>query len=187
MQTNTAQAAQTAKTTTAVYRAAPPQLATPTDLTPEEVQNIATAINPIIADAFALYAKTKNFHWHLSGSHYRDYHLLLDEQAQTILDSIDPLAERMRRIGATTIHSIAHITQLQTISDNNEDFVPPDRMMQELISDNRQIAEHQRAAIKLCESNRDTPTSNLLQSVLDETEHRIWFLFENSTGGKNEL
>lgn len=169
------------------YRAAPPQLATPTDLTTEEVQKIATAVNPIIADAFALYTKTKNFHWHLSGSHYRDYHLLFDEQAETIFDSIDPLAERMRRIGATTIHSISHITQLQTIPDNNEDFVPPDRMMQDLIADNRRMATSQRAAIEICESNRDTPTSNLLQSVLDETERRIWFLFENSVGGKNEL
>ena len=181
-----AQTAQTAKKADD-YRRAPKQLATPTDLTPEEVKNIAAAINPIIADAFALYAKTKNFHWHLSGSHYRDYHLLLDEQAQTILDSIDPLAERMRRIGATTIHSIAHIAELQTISDNNEDFVPPDRMMHELIADNRQIATHQRAAIEICEQNRDTPTGNLLQSVLDETERRIWFLYETSVGVEHEL
>lgn len=186
MQTKTAQAARPAKKAVE-YRPAPKQLATPTDLTPEEVENIATAINPIIADAFALYAKTKNFHWHLSGSHYRDYHLLLDEQAQTILDSIDPLAERMRRIGATTIRSIAHIAALQTISDNNDDFVPPDRMMQELIADNRRIATHQRQAIGTCEQNRDAVTGGLLQSVLDETERRIWFLFENSTGGKNEL
>lgn len=181
-----AQTAQTAKKADD-YRVAPKQLATPTDLKPEEVQKIAMAVNPIIADAFALYTKTKNFHWHLSGSHYRDYHLLFDEQAETIFDSIDPLAERMRRIGATTVHSIAHIAQLQTISDNNEDFVPPDRMIQELIADNRQIAEHQRAAIEICEQNRDTPTSNLLQSVLDETERRIWFLYETSVGGTNEL
>ncbi len=181
-----AQTAQTAKKGDD-YRHAPKQLATPTDLTREVAKNIASEINPIIADSFAIYTKAKNFHWHLTGSHYRDYHLLLDEQANSILDSIDPLAERMRRVGATTIRSITHIAQLQTIKDNNEDFVPPDRMMQELIADNRQIATHQRAAIETCDKNRDTPTSNLLQSFLDETERRIWFLFDTSVGGEHEL
>jgi starvation-inducible DNA-binding protein len=166
---------------------APKQLATPTDLKPEEVRAVVEAVNPLIADAFALFTKTKNFHWHVASSHYRDYHLLLDEQATSIFESIDPLAERLRRIGGTTIRSIAHITQLQTIADDNNEFVPPDQMIQELIDDNRHIAEHQRAAIKICEQNRDTPTSNLLQEILDQTERRIWFLYEVSTGGKNEF
>ncbi len=150
------------------------ELATPTDLTPQEVQRIVEAVNPLIADAFALYTKTKNFHWHLAGSHFRDYHLLLDEQAGGIFESIDPLAERVRRIGGTTIRSISHIGQLQTIKDDNNDFLPADKMIQELITDNQQIAARQRAAIEVCDQNRDTPTSNLLQDFLDQTERRIW-------------
>jgi len=165
---------------------APKQLATPTDLKPEEAQSVTEAVNPLIADAFALFTKTKNFHWHVASSHYRDYHLLLDEQAQSILESIDPMAERVRRIGGTTIRSISHVAQLQHIADDNDEFVPPDKMIQELIKDNRQIAERQRAAIEVCEENRDTPTANLLQEILDQTEKRIWFLFEISAGGKNE-
>src|SRR5215475_12446787 len=146
---------------------APKQLATPTDLKPEEVERIVTAVNPLIADAFALFTKTKNFHWHIASSHYRDYHLLLDEQAASIFESIDTLAERMRRIGGTTIRSISHISQLQTIEDDNRDFVPPDEMIEELIGDNLHIAELQRAAIEICDENRDTPTGNLLQEILD--------------------
>jgi starvation-inducible DNA-binding protein len=165
---------------------APKQLATPTDLKPEEVRRIVEAINPLIADAFALFTKTKNFHWHIASSHYRDYHKLLDEQASAILDAIDPLAERLRRIGGTTIRSITHISQLQTIEDDNQDFVPPDKMIEELLKDNRHLAQMQRAAIDVCEQNRDTPTSNILQDILDQTERRIWFLYEVSTGGKNE-
>ena len=165
---------------------APRQLATPTDLKPAEVQAVVNAINPLVADAFALYVKTKNFHWHIASSHYRDYHLLLDEQAASILEAIDPLAERLRRIGGTTIRSIAHIAQLQTIADDNRDFIPADEMIQELIKDNRHMAEQQRAAIEVCDENRDTPTGNLLQEILDQTERRIWFLYEISTGGRNE-
>ncbi len=166
---------------------APKELATPTDLKPEEARAVVEALNPLIADAFALYTKTKNFHWHVASSHYRDYHLLLDEQADSIFESIDPLAERVRRIGGTTIRSIAHIAQLQTIADDNNEFVPPDKMIEELIKDNRQIAEQQRAAIEISEQNRDTPTSNLLQDILDKTEKRIWFLYEVSTGGKHKF
>src|SRR2546428_9093291 len=165
---------------------APKELATPTDLKPEEVRSIVEAVNPLIADAFALFTKTKNYHWHVASSHFRDYHLLLDEQADSIMDSIDPLAERVRRIGGTTIRSIAHVSQLQSITDDNHDYVPPDKMIQELIKDNLHIAEQQRAAIEICEKNRDTATSNLLQEILNQTEKRIWFLYEVSTGGKNE-
>jgi starvation-inducible DNA-binding protein len=164
---------------------APRPLATPTDLKPNEVQAVVEAINPIIADSYALYVKTKNYHWHLAGSHFRDYHLLFDEQADAIFGSIDPLAERMRRIGATTIRSISHIGELQTIEDDNDDFVPPENMIQNLIADNRHIAEAQRAAIEICDKNRDTVTGNLLQEILDETEKRIWFLFEVCQGGKH--
>jgi starvation-inducible DNA-binding protein len=164
----------------------PKQLATPSDLKPEEIERIVAAVNPLIADAFALFTKTKNFHWHIASSHYRDYHLLLDEQAASIFESIDTLAERMRRIGGTTIRSISHISQLQTIEDDNRDFVPPDEMIKELMSDNLHIAGLQRAAIEICDENRDTPTGNLLQEILDQTERRIWFLYEISTGGENQ-
>ncbi len=166
---------------------APAALATPTDLKPEEIKKVVTAVNPLIADAFALYAKTKNFHWHLSGSHFRDYHLMFDEQADNIFEGIDILSERIRKIGGTTIRSISHISHLQTIADNNEDFVAPDKMIAELLKDNQQIARNQRAAIKITEDNNDSPTSNILQELLDGTERRIWFLFEVSRGGQNEL
>jgi len=163
---------------------APRELATPTDLKPEEVEKVVETINPLVADAFALFVKTKNFHWHVASSHYRDYHLLLEEQAQSIMESIDPLAERVRRIGGLTIRSISHVAQLQTIEDENRDFVPPDQMIKELLMDNGQVAKQMRAAIEICEENRDTPTANLLQEMRDETERRIWFLHEVSTGGE---
>jgi starvation-inducible DNA-binding protein len=123
---------------------APKQLATPTDLKPEEVERVVTAVNPLIADAFALFTKTKNYHWHVASSHYRDYHLLLDEQAASIFESIDILAERMRRIGATTIRSISHVSQLQTIEDDNRDFVAPDEMIKGLIDDRGAAARRDR-------------------------------------------
>lgn len=163
----------------------PEELATPTDLKAEEVEKVAETINPLVADAFALFVKTKNFHWHVAGSHFRDYHLLFEEQAQSIIGSIDPLAERVRRLGGLTIRSISHIAQLQTIEDQNRDFVPPDEMIQELLEDNKQMAEQQREAIEICEENRDTPTANLLQEMLDQTERRIWFLHEVSMGDNN--
>jgi starvation-inducible DNA-binding protein len=170
----------------AVRAAKPPvarQLATPTDLKEEEARNVIAAVNPLIADAFALYVKTKNFHWHVYGSHFRDYHKLFDQQAGTVLDGIDELAERVRKIGGTTIRSISHISQLQTIRDDDEECVSPQEMITRLLEDNRHIAEQQREAIEVCEKNRDTPTGNLLQEILDQTERRIWFLFEVSQGG----
>ncbi|HEY3268216.1 MAG TPA: DNA starvation/stationary phase protection protein [Armatimonadota bacterium] len=157
-----------------------PNLATTTDLTSEEREAVANAVNPLIADAFALYVKTKNFHWHLSGPHFRDYHLMLDEQAESIFESIDVLAERVRKVGGVTLKSISHISNLQTIDDDNDDFVPAPEMIQRLLNDNRHIAVNIRAAIDLTEEKRDTPTSNILQDVLDQTERRIWFLFEAS-------
>ncbi len=164
---------------------APDRLATPTDLKSEEVQAVTQAVNPLIADTFALYVKTKNFHWHLAGSHFRDYHLLFDEQAEALFDAIDPLAERVRRIGGTTIRSISHISQLQTIPDDNDEFVPSGEMVQRLLDDNRRMAEAQREAIEICDHNRDSATSNLLQEILDETERRIWFLYEVAQGLEN--
>ncbi len=164
----------------------PTPLSTPTGLKPKEVLRIVETVNPLIANAFALYLKTKNFHWHLSGSHFREYHLLLDEQADSIFESIDPLAERVRRIGGTTIRSVSHVAQLQTIADSNEDFVPAEEMIRELIEDNLQMAAQQRSAIEVCDRSRDSSTSSLLQDYLDQTERRIWFLYEVSTGGEYE-
>jgi starvation-inducible DNA-binding protein len=160
--------------------AAPPDLATPTYLRQDEAQAVRDAINPLIADALALYVKTKNYHWHVSGSHFRDYHLLFDEQAASILSSVDVLAERVRKIGGTTIRSIAHIVSLQTIEDDDDDAIPAPEMIRRLIEDNRRMAERQRAAIEICSRNRDSATESVLETVLDETERRVWFLFEVS-------
>ena len=134
----------------------------------------------MIADALALYVKTKNFHWHLAGPRFRDYHLLFDEQAAAILDSIDILAERVRKLGGLTIRSIGHIARLQTVQDDNDEFVPTSEMINRLLADNRKMAEAQREAIEVCDDHDDTPTGNILQEILDQTERRIWFLFELS-------
>jgi starvation-inducible DNA-binding protein len=158
----------------------PRALATVTDLKADDVPVIAEAVNPLIADAFALYVKTKNFHWHLAGPRFRDYHLLFDEQAASILDSIDVLAERVRKIGGTTLRSVGHIARLQGISDDDDNYVPASEMIGRLLADNQRMAERQRAAIKLCDDRGDTPTGNILQDVLDQTERRIWFLYEVS-------
>jgi len=138
---------------------APEALATPTDLSPEVVQKITEAITSLVADAFALYVKTKNFHWHLSGARFRDIHLLLDEQAEVIFATTDPLAERVRRIGGTTIRSISHVSELQTIKDDNEEFVDPDDMIRILMEDNKHIAVNQRKAHSVCDENGDAATA----------------------------
>lgn len=164
--------------------AAPRPLATPTDLGHDEVRAVVQAVNPLIADSLALYVKTKNFHWHASGPHFRDYHLLFDEQAEAVLESVDILAERLRKIGGGTIRSIGHVASLQTIGDDEEEFVPPLEMVRRLLEDNRAMAEHQREAIEVCDKNRDSPTGNILQDILDQTERRIWFLFEVSQSGE---
>src|ERR671932_2770256 len=160
-------------------------LATKTDLSPQDTKAVTEVVNPLIADAFALYVKTKNFHWHLYGSHFRDYHVLLDEQADAIFESIDIMAERVRKVGGTTIRSISHITQLQTIEDDNDEYVPPGEMIKRLLDDNLHIAKLPRDAINVCDENRDSPTSNLLQDILDKTERRKWFLYEIMQGSKN--
>jgi starvation-inducible DNA-binding protein len=138
----------------------PTQLATKTDLSPQETKAITEAVNPLVADAFALYVKTKNFHWHLYGSHFNDYHVLFDEHVEAILESIDIMAERVRRVGGTTIRSISHIGHLQTIEDNNNSLVSPGDMIRILMEDNDHIAKMIRDAIEVCDKNRDSPTSN---------------------------
>ena len=158
--------------------AVPLPLDTPTILASEESQAVADALNPLIADAFALYVKVKNYHWHITGPHFHDYHLLLDEQAETVLSTIDILAERIRKIGQTTIRGIKDISRLQTIEDDLDEFVPAGQMIRNLMQDNLLVAELQRNAIEICDKNRDTPTSNRLQEILDGTERRIWFLYE---------
>jgi starvation-inducible DNA-binding protein len=163
--------------------AVPRQLATPTDLEREEAQAVTEALNPLVADAFALYVKTKNFHWHVAGSHFRGFHLLFDEHAEAILGSIDLLAERVRKIGGTTIRSLSHIAALKNVEDDNDDYVKPEEMIRRLLADNQAVAGRLRAAIEVCEQNRDSPTGNLLQEVLDQTEKRIWFLHSVSQGG----
>jgi starvation-inducible DNA-binding protein len=165
------------KTTVRAFPA-PEQLATPTDLSSEDVQRITEAINPLVADAFALYLKTKNFHWHLSGARFRDLHLLFDEHADAIFESIDLLAERVRRVGGTTIRSISHISQLQTISDDNDEFVAPDAMVLRLMEDNRHYIELQRQAHAVCDVAGDVATTSILDDIIDQTERRVWFLYE---------
>lgn len=164
---------------------APPKLATTTDLKPEEVQAVTDVVNPLVADAFAMYVKSKNYHWHLSGSHFRDYHKLLDQHATIYLESIDIMAERIRRIGGTTIRSVNHVSQLQTVDDDNSEFVPPADMVRNLIADDNHIAQKMRQAIEVCENNHDDPTANRLEEILDNVERYKWFLFEVSQGADN--
>jgi starvation-inducible DNA-binding protein len=155
-------------------------LDTPTDLSTEAVQEISAAINATLADTFALYLKTKNFHWHISGPHFRDYHLLLDEQGEQIFAMTDDLAERVRKIGGTTLRSIGEITELQRIKDNNADFVAPLDMLRELMSDNKALAKSMRDAHEVADKNEDVATTSLLENFIDQTERRTWFLFEAS-------
>jgi len=156
----------------------PRELATATDLPAKDVRTVTEALNPLVADAFALYVKTKNFHWHLSGARFRDLHLLFDEQAEAILASIDPLAERVRKIGGTTVRSIAQIGTLQTIKDDDETFVKPDQMVRRLMEDNKAIAASMREAHTACDATDDVATTSLLEDLIDGTERRTWFLFE---------
>jgi starvation-inducible DNA-binding protein len=157
-----------------------PELDTPTDLAPAAVEKISASLNTLLADAFALYLKTKNFHWHVSGRHFRDYHLLLDEQSEAIFATTDQLAERVRKLGGITLRSIGQVSKLQTIKDNNEDYVPPRQMLRELMQDNKHVAAAMRKAHKLADDNEDTGTAQLLELFIDETERRTWFLFEAS-------
>jgi starvation-inducible DNA-binding protein len=153
-------------------------LATPTDLGPDAVRDISGALNALLADTLALYLKTKNFHWHVSGPHFRDYHLLLDEQADQIFATADPIAERVRKIGGRTVHSIGEIGRLQRLIDNDAEFVTPLDMLAELREDHKQVANELRRTHALCEEHHDVATASLLEIWIDEAERRIWFLFE---------
>ena len=157
-----------------------PDLDTPTDLPQAAVDKISASLNVLLADAFALYLKTKNFHWHVSGRHFRDYHLMLDEQSDQIFATTDELPERVRKLGGTTLRSIGQIGKMQTIQDNNESYVTPREMLRELMEDNKRVAAAMRKAHKLADDHEDSGTAGLLETFIDETERRTWFLFEAS-------
>ena len=154
-------------------------LVTPTDLERAATKDIAGAMNAILADVFALYLKTKNFHWHMSGPHFRDYHLLLDEQADQLFAMTDPIAERIRKVGATTLRSIGHISRLQRVADNDAEYVEPSDMLAELREDNKTLAARLREAHDVCDEHEDIATASLIEVWIDETERRTWFLFES--------
>jgi starvation-inducible DNA-binding protein len=153
-------------------------LATPTNLGANAVQDIAGALNILLADTFALYLKTKNFHWHVSGPHFRDYHLLLDEQAAQIFAATDDIAERVRKLGATTLRSVGQIAKLQRVLDNDADYVTPQDMLAELRDDNKQLVFHLKQTHDLCDEHGDVATASLIENWIDEAERRVWFLFE---------
>ena len=155
-------------------------LDTPTDLSEQAVKQISAKLAEILATTFALYVKTKNFHWHVSGPHFRDYHLLLDEQGEQIFDSTDDIAERARKIGGTTIRSIGQIAKLQGIEDNDESYVAPGDMLRELMADNKVLVKAMRECHELCDEHEDVATASLLENFIDQTERRTWFLFEAS-------
>ncbi len=158
-------------------------LATPTDLGRAAVQEIAGAMNAVLADVFSLYLKTKNFHWHMSGPHFRDWHRLLDEQGDQLFAMTDPIAERVRKLGASTIHSIGEISRLKRLADNDADYVEPLDMLAELGEDNKALVARLREAHDLCDEHRDFATASLIENWIDETEERIWFLYEATRRG----
>jgi starvation-inducible DNA-binding protein len=158
-------------------------LITPTDLGAGAAKDIAGAMNAILADVFALYIKTKNFHWHMSGPHFRDYHLLLDEQADQLFAMTDPIAERIRKVGGSTLRSIGHIARVQRVIDNDAEYVEPLDMLAELREDNAQLASRLRAVHDLLDEHRDMASASLIEGWIDETERRTWFLFESSRHG----
>src|SRR5262245_34002188 len=153
-------------------------LDTPTDLEPNAVRDISGALNILLADMFALYLKTKNFHWHVSGPHFRDYHLLLDEQGDQIFATTDAIAERVRKIGGVTLRSIGHIGRLQRVLDNDAEYVTPQDMLAELRDDNKQLTSHLREAHAICDKHDDVASASLIENWIDEAERRTWFLFE---------
>ncbi len=159
-------------------------LGTPTGLGPEATRDISGALNALLADFFALYLKTKNFHWHVSGPHFRDYHLLMDEQADQLYATTDVIAERVRKIGGTTVRSIGHIGRLQRVLDNDADYVTPLDMLAELREDNSQLAARMRETHNVCEEHGDVATASFIEIWIDEAERRTWFLFEASRPGE---
>jgi starvation-inducible DNA-binding protein len=157
-------------------------LATPTDLTRSATKDIAGAMNAILADVFALYLKTKNFHWHMSGPHFRDYHLLLDEHGDQLFAMTDPIAERIRKVGGLTLRSIGHVSRTQRVLDNDAEYVEPLDMIAELADDNKTLAARLREAHNVCDEHRDVATASLIEVWIDETERRTWFLSEIKRG-----
>jgi starvation-inducible DNA-binding protein len=155
-------------------------LETPSYLTSNAIRDLSGVLNTLLADTFALYLKTKNYHWHMSGPHFRDYHLLLDEQADQIFAVTDPIAERVRKIGGMTLRSIGHVGRLQRIQDNDAEYVTPLDMLAELREDNMTMAENMRAAHELCDEQGDVATASLLEVWIDEAERRAWFLYEST-------
>ena len=153
-------------------------LSTPSDLGSEAIRDISASLNALLADMFALYLKTKNFHWHVSGPHFRDFHLMLDEQANQIFATTDPIAERVRKIGGTTLKSIGQIAARKRLLDNDADFVTPRDMLAELRDDNKQLTAEIRRAHALCDEHGDVATASLVEVWIDEAERRTWFLFE---------
>ncbi len=158
-------------------------LTTPSGLGSNAIRDIDAALNALLADVFVLYMKTKNFHWHVSGPHFRDYHLLLDEQATQIYEITDDIAERVRKTGGTTLRSIGHIARLQRLSDNNADFVEPQDMLAELREDNQRLIASMRELHELCDEGKDVATASLIENWIDEAERRVWFLFEAARKG----
>ena len=152
----------------------------PTDLGQKASKDISGAMNSVLADVFALYLKTKNFHWHVSGPHFRDYHLMLDDHGEELFAMTDPIAERVRKLGGTTLRSIGHISKLQSISDNDADFVEPSDMIAELCQDNIKLTTRMRVAHDICDKYNDSATASLIEEWIDQTEKRAWFLFETS-------
>ncbi|TAM98274.1 MAG: DNA starvation/stationary phase protection protein [Rhodanobacteraceae bacterium] len=155
-------------------------LATRTDLGEKAMRDISGAMNAILADVFTLYLKTKNFHWHMSGPHFRDYHLLLDEQGDQLYAMTDPIAERVRKLGGDTLRSIGHIARLQRIEDNDAEYVEPEDMLAELREDNQALVTRLREAHNVCDERRDVATASLIEEWIDEAERRAWFLFETT-------
>jgi len=151
-------------------------------LTAEGVAEITAELRPLLADTFALYVKTKNFHWHMAGRHFRDYHLLLDEQGEQIFDMTDDIAERARKLGGTTLHSISDIAKHQRLKDNNEESVSAEDMLREVHSDNRDLTKFLRATHEVCEKHNDVATASLIENWIDQTERRTWFLWEIVSG-----
>ncbi len=158
-------------------------LDTPTDLKPAATRDITGAMNAILADVYALYFKTKNFHWHLSGPHFRDYHLLFDEQGDQLFAMADPIAERIRKVGGSTIRSVGHVARLQRVKDNDAEYVDPKDMLAELREDNKDLAARLREVHDVCDEHRDIATASLIEVWIDETERRTWFLFEAGRQG----
>ncbi|NTF52774.1 DNA starvation/stationary phase protection protein [Agrobacterium rhizogenes] len=155
-------------------------LDTPTNLSSNATSDLSGALNALLADTFALYVKTKNFHWHVSGPHFRDYHEMLDEQAQQIFAITDDIAERVRKIGGTTLRSIGHISRLQRVADNDAEFVSPQDMLAELRDDNKDFTQRLRQVHDLCDEHGDLATASLIENWIDDAEKRVWFLFEVS-------